>query len=94
MATRMVRCGFCMRPNCEQTEAGPASTERNRATRESAPLLSGDALFRETYCGQCERFYHQLMTFERGDGRGFDGNIPESPVQEVSQTGRTAGLPA
>jgi hypothetical protein len=94
MATRMTHCGFCRRLTCERIEAGPASRGQGTGPLTDSPLLPDDLMIEETYCRDCEQFYHQLITFGRGDVRSADWNVPEPPIQTISQTRVTAGSPA
>lgn len=94
MATRMTHCGFCRRPTCERTEAGPASSGQEAGPLNDSPLLPDDVMVEETYCRDCERFYQQLITFGRGDAHSADWNVPEPPVPEILQPGITTGSPA
>jgi hypothetical protein len=94
MAAQMIHCGFCRRLTCERIETGPASRRQETGPLKDSPLLPNDALTGETYCRDCERFYHQLITFGRGDVRSADWNVPEPPVLKIRQAGITPGSPA
>ena len=94
MATRMTYCGLCRRLTCERIEAGPASSEQESGPLKDCPLLPDDVRIEETYCRDCEQFYHQLITFGRGDGRAADGNVPEPPALKIPQSSITTGSPA
>ncbi len=86
MAMRMTLCGFCRRLTCERTEAGPTNGER--------PLLPDHCIIEDRYCRDCERFYHQLVTFGRGDSSVTVTNVPEPQVHEISQATITVGISA
>lgn len=94
MATRMTCCGFCRRLTCERTEAGPAGRGQEAGPVKDRSFLPDDAMIEETYCRDCERFYHQLVTFGRGNILPADWNMPEPPVQESPQPGMTTGFTA
>lgn len=94
MATRMTCCGFCRRLICERIEAGPAGRGQEAGPVKDRSFLPDDAMIEETYCRDCERFYHQLVTFGRGNILPADWNMPEPPVQESPQPGMTTGFTA
>lgn len=85
MAARMTYCGFCRCPICETTAAGPARNGEESWPRKDGPLLPTGPMAGETYCRDCERFYRQLITFERGNAPLGDWLIPDSPAQEMAQ---------
>ncbi|MCS6292395.1 MAG: hypothetical protein H8J66_04920 [Nitrospira sp.] len=93
MATKMTLCGFCRRLTCERTEAGPARGGQEIGTLKDSPLLPDNAMIEDTYCHDCERFYHQLITFGRGDRYAADWNVPDSPIQQSPQLRITTGSP-
>jgi hypothetical protein len=86
MATRMTLCEFCRRLACERTEADPAGGEQETGPLKVTPLLPDDVKIEETYCRDCERFYHQLVTFGRGDSSVTVRNVPEPQAREISHT--------
>lgn len=95
MATHMTRCGFCRCLTYAETGVGPASRRQETAPLRNGSLLPDDALFGETYCRECDRFYQQLITFGRGDGWAIDWGRPELAAQALTQpeiTTRAAGL--
>lgn len=94
MASRMTHCGFCHRLTCERTGAGPVGRGQESGPVTDRPFLPDDAILEETYCRDCEQFYHQLVTFGRGDRLSADWNRPEPPSHETPQPGMTTGLPA
>lgn len=94
MATRMTLCGFCRRLSCEQTEAGPASNGQEAGPPVSGPLLPDNFMIEDTYCGDCERFYHQLITFGRGTQCMTDWTAPPPPIQQLSPLQITTASPA
>lgn len=91
MATRMTHCGFCRRLTCEQAETGPANRGQETGPLKDDRLLPDNTMIEETYCCDCERFYHQLITFGGADIRSGDWNVPEPPVQKILQPGITTG---
>lgn len=93
MAIRITLCGFCRRHTCERTEAGSANKEQEAVLVDDGLHLPDNILIGETYCRDCEQFYHQLITFGRGDARASNWNIPEPPSSEIPHPGMMAGPP-
>ncbi len=89
----MTHCGFCRRLTSEHAETGPANRGQESGPVNDRPLLPDDAMIEETYCRDCEQFYHQLVTFGRGALLSTDWNMPEPPVHETPQPGMTPGFP-
>lgn len=94
MAMRMTLCGFCRRLTCERTEASPTNGEQEAGPLMTGPLLPDHCIIEDRYCRDCERFYHQLVTFGRGDSSVTVRNVPEPQVHEISQATITVGISA
>ncbi|MCS6287049.1 MAG: hypothetical protein H8K08_16640 [Nitrospira sp.] len=93
MASQMTYCGFCRRLTCERTGAGPVRRGQEAGPVTDRPFLPDDSMTEEAYCHDCERFYHQLVTFGRGNTLPVDWSVAEPPVQESPQPGMTTGFP-
>ena len=94
MATRITLCGFCRRLICGPTESGPASEGQETGPSLCSPLLPDNFMVEDTYCGDCERFYHQLITFGRGNQCMTDWTDPPHPVQYLPPSQITTVSPA
>lgn len=94
MARQMTYCGFCRRLTGERTEAGPASNGQEEARSKDNLSLPGTLSIQETYCHECDQFYHQLVTFGRGDAHSTDGGRPEPRAQENTRSVAATRLPA
>ncbi|SPP65973.1 hypothetical protein NITLEN_50013 [Nitrospira lenta] len=78
-------CWFCRRLTPEQAEADSASGGPEMGTSKDTVLGPDNAIIEDAYCHDCERFYHQLITFGRGSHYAAGGTGPDAPIQQHPQ---------